>query len=261
MTATSHSKKRVRLIWALSAALVILILAIVSIQWHSTAHAPAQRHSDDVTRITIERPNAETIELQLRESWHITAPIEMAANEQRVLPLLMLYTNPDPGYDINTVDLNASGLTTPQATLHFNDHTVSIGDVSLEGGQRYAQHNNRVTFVPDWVLPLVQGGISAIADLTVWGSELEALTVNDKPLNSDDITKAQSLSAQQLVLWPREDAPIELATHSVQSQSNGKFADWTVTVTARYIAIQAQNSRYAYIVSVEELPWLPSTQP
>jgi len=254
----SHTAKRQQLTWVLAAVLLLLLLGIAyELKQSSTTTAPIRR-VEDITKITIERQGAATIELELHDSWRITAPIQMQANDQRIVPLLTVYTNPDPGYALSDVDLAATGLDKPKATLSFNGYVIDIGNVAIDGGRSHARHGERVSFVPDWVLSLVNGGISAFADLTVWGESLQSIKLDDgTELDSVALVEARSLSAQQLVLWPRDDAPATLSVHQVQATTTIEEQNWTITVTERYTALQAEHSAYAYIATSNDISWLP----
>jgi len=253
-----HAAKRNRWTGFLALLFAGLIAAIGFLHWRDQPLDAPQRLAENVHTITIERRDAETIVLQREKSWHITSPIQIAVNEQRIIPLMTVYTNPDPGYNIASVDLEATGLNDPEVGIRFNDYEVKIGAVAIEGGRRHALHGDRVRFVPDWVLPLLQGGVSAMADLTVWGNRLSALTfANGESLGTTELQAAQELSAQQFVPWPRTDMPPTTATYEVTATHDGSSNNWTLTVNDRYIAVHNSASDYAYIVSPDDVPWLP----
>lgn len=254
----SHAAKRNRATWALAAVFVGLVVSIGFIQWHSSTERTFPiRSADTVSTITITRSGNDPIVLQREENWRITSPVNLTANEQRILPLLTVYTNPDPGYAIASVDLDATGLNTPEVTVSFDDYEVKIGDLAINGGRRHALHGDRVRFVPEWVLPFLKGGISALADLTVWGNGLNTLEFEPSlALNDASFTQAKQLTAQQLVKWPRSDNPVVLTTFAAKATTNQVESDWTVFVTDSYVAIQAIDSNFAYIVGLDEVPWL-----
>jgi len=168
-----------------------------------------------------------------------------------------VYTNPDPGYAITSVDLDATGLNSSEVTLSFDDYEVKIGDLAINGPKRHALHGDRVRFVPDWVLPLLQGGISALADLTIWGNGLSALEFEPNlSFNDALLAQAKQLTAQQLVKWPRPENPEILDTFAVKATINQAQSDWVIYVTEGYVAFQPVKLNYAYIVARDEVPWL-----
>jgi len=255
----SHTAKRKQLIWLLAAVLLVLLAGIAYELYLTKSNTPASRRAEDISTITIQRANAKTIVLQqIDDNWRVTEPVEMAANRQRIVPLLTVYTNPDPGYAISDVDLIETGLNVPEVTLLFNDYAVEIGKLAIEGDRRHARHGERISFVPDWVLPLATGGISAFADLTVWGETLsEIMFTDNSTLAESSLAAARTLTAQQFVLWPRDDAPATLAVHRVEVTTADGSKNWTITITERYSALQAEDSAYAYIVSSNDITWLP----
>lgn len=256
----SHAAKRNRTTWALVAVLVVLLLGIGLVQWQSKPKNTLPiRSADSVSVITITRNDQEPIVLQLKEQWTITSPVNLPANEQRVIPLLTVYTNPDPGYAVQSVDLAATGLNDPEVTVSFDDYEVKIGQVAIDGTRRHALHGERVRFVPDWVLPFLKGGISAIADLTIWGDGLSALKFNTSSnlaLNEALLAQAKQLRAQQYVRWPRPEKPVVLDSAKLTATINQTESIWSLHKTDRYVAIQAPDSEYAYIIAVDEVPWL-----
>ena len=254
----SHAAKRNRATWLLATVFVGLVASIGFIQWQANSkNTLPVRSAETVSTITITRSDQEPIVLQRHDQWRITSPVELPANEQRVIPLLTVYTNPDPGYALSSVDLEATGLNNPDVSLLFDDYEVKIGQLALDESKRHALHGNRVRFVPDWVMPFLKGGISAIADLTVWGNELSALKISSNELSSDEVlTQAKQLSAQQFVKWPRPENPVVLKTLAAQATINQTESDWVLFVTESYVAIQPANLDYAYIIATDEVPWL-----
>ncbi len=258
-----HSVKRNRLTVALGAVFLSLLAAIAYLQWQSNSHsnnAAPRRAAEDVQTITVSRPNEEPIVLQRNkqspEQWQLTSPVQIPANAQRIVPLLTVFTNPDPGYAISSVDLQATGLNSPEATVLFDDYVVKIGQVAVDGSKRHALHGERVRFVPDWVLPFLQGGVSALADLTLWGETLNNLNVDANPLDASQLALAKVATAQQYVAWPRPENPTVLSTRTLSVEMANAKSEWTLFETDRYAAIQPPSSTYAYIVSLDEVPWL-----
>lgn len=263
----SHSAKRTRLTWALLVFFLGLLSIILFLQWQTRVENLAlTRSAESVTRISIARKDSPTIELQKQDNqWWITSPLRIPANDQRIIPLLTVYTNPDLGYSIDSVDLVATGLDDPDVSLSFNDYHVAIGKQALDESKRHALHGNRVRFVPDWVLPLLQGGISAVADLTVFGDELSAITVgskesthtgNGESLDQASITAAKALTAQQFVQWPRPEQPTILNEYNAEVTVAGENTRWAMFTTDRYVAMQPANSNYAYVLPISDAPWL-----
>ncbi len=254
----THSQKRTSLTWALVVLFSGLLAIILFLQQQTKAeNLVLIRTAESVSRITIERKDQQTIVLEKQDRWWVTSPVNLPANDQRIIPLLTVYTNPDPGYPINNVDLTATGLENPDITVTFNDYKVSIGDISVDESKRHALHGERIRFVPDWVYPFLQGGLSAVADLTVFGDNLNTIELpSGLTLDADAIASAKTLTAQQLVAWPRSEQPNILSELSVSVTLNNELTQWMMITTDRYVAMQPENSTHAYILPTEDAPWL-----
>lgn len=263
----SHAAKRTLLTWALSFLFLGLLSIILFLQWQTRIeNLVLTRSAESVTQISIARKDSPTIELQkIDNQWWITSPLRIPANDQRIIPLLTVYTNPDLGYPIDSVDLVATGLEDPDVSLTFNNYRVAIGEQAIDETKRHALHGDRVRFVPDWVLPLLQGGISAVADLTVFGDELSAITVgskestqagNGESLDEASLSAARALTAQQFVEWPRPDQPIILNEYDAEVTVAGQDTQWAMFKTDNYVAMQPANSHYAYVLPISDAPWL-----
>ncbi len=260
--APGHAAKRKRLTWSLAAVLACLVAAIVFLERRdNSAVAEPTRVADDVQVITITQAGKEPIQLErgedLQYPWSITAPVQLPANEQRILPLLTMYTNPDPGYALSSVDLIATGLDTPEVTVVFNDYEVKIGQLTVDGSRRHALYATRVRFVPDWVLPFLQGGVSALADLRLWGDGLTRISGGSgERFDAEALAAATTLVAQQYVSWPRADNPPILSERALTVETGDTRTKWVAYATDQYAAIQAAGTGYAYIVPLDEVPWL-----
>jgi len=269
----SHSEKRTRLTWALLLFFLALLSFIVFLQWKTkNENLVLSRAVSDVTRISIDRKDHPTIVLEKMDDekidgendgrgkdgqWWITSPLHIPANNQRIIPLLTVYTNPDLGYPTDSVDLIATGLQDPEVIVSFNDYSVAIGNKAIDETKRHALHGDRVRFVPDWVLPLLQGGVSAVADLTVFGDELKDITLTSGlSLNEESLNKARELTAQQFVRWPRPEEPTILSEHEATITRAGESSQWTLFKTDRYVAMLPSNTHYAYVLPLSDAPWL-----
>lgn len=255
----SHAQKRNRLTWALLVLFSGLLALIVFLQWKTKAeNLVLIRTADSVMRITIEQDDTPTIVLEKKDRWWVTSPVRMPANDQRIIPLLTVYTNPDPGYPLDAVDLEATGLKNPEFSLTFNKYQVHIGDTAVDESKRHAQHGERMRFVPEWVFPFLQGGVSAVADLTVFGNDLNTIELSPGiSLDKASLDSARNLNAQQLVPWPRLEPPVIVSQHSAQVTVGNDRTQWVLFKTDRYIAMQPEQSEYAYILPVDDAPWLP----
>ena len=90
---SGHTAKRNRLTWLLAAALLCLVAGIVYLETQdNNALELATRAAEDVQVITITQKGGESIRVERTGNaqipWKITAPVQLPANEQRIIPLL-----------------------------------------------------------------------------------------------------------------------------------------------------------------------------
>ncbi len=160
----SLSQKRQRLVLGLYLLLTLLVGAIAYLllfnkRDSSGSIVPIQ----DITQVRIERNGSDAIVLQRNDvrGWDFVEPITGTANAQRVEPLLSISTAFKTGYSTSEIDLAAAGLTEPAFTVYFDIHKILIGGPDYSEERRYAQHNDVVSFVPEWVNSLLNGGVAA----------------------------------------------------------------------------------------------------
>ena len=131
------------------------------------------------------------------------------------------------------------------------------GAADVSGERRYAMLGERVLLVPEWVLSLVNGGVSAFADLSVFGESIASLHIG---IDGDeaapiDATDWQTITASQIVDWPIADMPLTTR----QARLDIRFVDNTsrtleYTGTERYGVFHYAGAAYAYIVNNADLP-------
>ncbi len=159
----SKRKQQQILLLVLLAACIGLSLVIIAIQSKEKQLAVTGLNKDGITHIKISRQNNESVVLALKEGvWQITHPQIQAANFNRVEPLLTV-ASIAPSYNSDEVDREAAGLKSPMASIEFNQKRFEIGELDVSGKRRYAESDGHVYFFPDWIVPLIDGGVSAFA--------------------------------------------------------------------------------------------------
>jgi len=119
--------------------------------------------SASIDSINITQSSGQAFALKrLNDQWQITEPEQQAANENRIEPLLSIATIA-PSYPSSEVDLRAAGLDTPVASITFNQKRFDIGELDVSGKRRYALSDGQVYFFPEWIAPLIEGGVQALA--------------------------------------------------------------------------------------------------
>jgi len=253
----THAQRRLRMIIALSLLLVLLLATIGFIQLREQP-APTITSTNEVARIQIERPQRATIVLQRTgDKWWITEPYRLLANAQRIEPLLGALSSADTGYTRDEVDIAATGLDQPQALVSIDTRLYTLGDKDVSGERRYAQLDERVILVPEWVLSLVNGGVTAFADLRIFIEPIHSLQLVSSDAQPRTLEHAnwQELTARQIVDWPIDDMPT--ITHQARltvHTANDDARDVELLFTERYAALHVLDASYAYIVELTDLP-------
>lgn len=258
---TTRRARERRLAIGLSATLLALVGAMAALDRADRRAGSADTASapfvpDAVRRIAIERPGHLAIALERTFAatapdtaargadgnggdggdWRIVAPCAIDANDARVAPLLDALASRAIGYSAAEVDLAAAGLVDPLAVVRIDGVPIRLGGTDLGGERRYAQRAERVALVPEWVLSLVEGGLSALAEPVAFPLAPTRLRRLDGEAGSDEdvpsIASASApeserapvlgaaiaeldprpwsgLAASQVVTWPVANAPPE----------------------------------------------------
>lgn len=217
----------------------------------------------DAQSIRIKREGFEDIELsKMNEQWQMTAPCSLVANEQRLSPLIAALAPGAHQYNASEVDLDTAGLEQPLAVVFINGTEHRLGKTDLDGNRRYLQRGGAVELVPEWVLSLVNGGITAIAQLEVFPTPVKQLTINNKNnesstvvTDSDILNQWQAVAAQQIVSWPLPDIEMENSFQlQAQESTSGEVRTLGVFENESLIALVPGGSQCAYILAPGTLP-------
>lgn len=237
-----HAAKRRRLTTLAVGSAVVLVTAALLVAREDAqqqrAQAPTARNPEI---IRIQRPEHADLVLERdNNTWQITAPCALLVNQQRLSPLLEALNTPAASYSAAEVDTEAAGLDAPLATLVLDDESIIIGGVDVSGARRYVQSADRVELVPEWILSLVGGGLSAFASNDVFAGKVTQVLIAERALDVDAVGAWNGLSSGQTIEWPLKDvlppdsfeidASITLAngtTHKVQVTGN---AEWQALV-------------------------------
>lgn len=259
------SRKQTIKRWILiaSSTLLALIVAIAAMLWSESQRRDVIRNTqsdlqDSLRNLDIRRSGKTDIRMRLTDDhWLIHEPCTVVANEQRLQPLLSIMSPAVFSYNANDVDLDAAGLVDPLATLIADNTRIDIGNTDLSGERRYAKRSDRVGFIPEWILPLLDGGLSALSVLDVFSENITSVSVEklDAKQNwlSDDPADWQQLTAQQIVSWPSTDnSPLE-HPYSVTIRTGTVEQQLQVFTTAAYAALVFDNGRCAYLLPNDAL--------
>lgn len=178
---------------ALFALQLLLLAGIAAIKWQDKQKT-GERQQDTSTAadLLIERPDFAAIKIHRNENrWQITEPCDIRANDQRIEPLLGALAGSAHQYAINEVDLDAAGLVKPLASVTIDHARIELGETDTSGQRRYIRRGNAVEFAPEWILSLVNGGLTALADLTIFEETITAI----RHMEADSNTGSQTQDA------------------------------------------------------------------
>lgn len=199
--------------------------------------------------LVVQRDGFADIALQrdgLDAPWRIVEPCALAVDARRLQPLLDALNAVHARYPLDEIEQAGAGLLEPSATLVLDGRPLHIGDADVGGERRYLRDGDVVELVPEWILSLVNGGLSALADSRVLGGRNVALDGDD--------TEAQerwnTLVAAQIVAWPMDDpGPVIDTERRSIALADGDTLDVTLTRTERFVAIVADGAACARLVA------------
>lgn len=262
---SSHTRSLQRWTQLLAGIFCVLALSMSYLIWRDWQKRDAVAPAAEATSIRIQRDGFDDIQLSKRnETWYLDAPCSLPANLQRLEPLLGALTPGAHQYTASEVDLEAAGLIAPLAIVYINGVEHRIGNTDLNGDRRYVQRGNSVTFVPEWVLSLVNGGVTALANLEVFSEPLSNMSVvmtdgTSTTLSSaENIDAWQALTAQQIVTWPLpaedENSQIDAAYTLKPTDLSDRTQVLTVYESESFTALHRAEDACAYILPADALP-------
>lgn len=281
--------------WVLiaSGTLVLMLVGIATLLWSEARQRDALGNKQEnlhntLNSLVIQRTGKADIKIRLEEGrWQIHEPCTINVNENRLQPLLSIVSPAAFSYAAVEVDLEAAGLLNPVATIIANNQRIDIGNTDLSGERRYVQRGERVEFAQEWILPLLDGGLSALSALELFDDAITSVTVgelspaqegisddnanelpqvqegiNDKKVNeltqghnsiSDDAQLWQQLTAQQIVPWPLADSAPQSPQYAVTVHSETDERRLEAFTTPAFTAIVFEGARCAYLLPNEAL--------
>ncbi|MBX2837863.1 MAG: hypothetical protein KTR35_13470 [Gammaproteobacteria bacterium] len=159
---SAAKQRRNRTLTLLSLVLLVLALIIANQLWKPFAKKAGQVPIDP-NKIVISLKDRETLTFDRYNGvWQLSGADDHAVNPERLEPIIKLANIPlDSTYSLEEVDLQAAGLIDPIATVAIGDTQIHIGNKDHSAQRRYAQQQNTVYFVPEWIVSLIQGGKNA----------------------------------------------------------------------------------------------------
>lgn len=261
---TTHTHKLQRWAWILGISLSFLAAWMAYLIWtdqQATSQLATTLVNAQSIRITREGFDDITL-LKLNDHWEIQTPCKLAANEQRLTPLIAVLSPGAHQYNADEVDLDTAGLKQPLARVYIDGIEHRLGNTDLDGNRRYLQRGDAVELIPEWVLSLINGGVTAIAQLEIFLLPIEQLTIassgdKSKSVVSDVnlLNQWQAITAQQIVTWPVPDIELTNTYKLLVEESSGDgIRTINVYENDSLAALVPDNSQCAYLVSPGTLP-------
>jgi len=258
---SSYTQQLQRRVFALGFILLVLVSTVSYVVWQDAQKNLALTPTDiKATRIAIHRTGSDTIKMvKTLDTWSVQSPCSVLANQQRVETLLSALAAGSFQYNAAEVDRAAAGLITPLASVFINDIEHRIGNTDLSEQKRYVQRGDVIELIPEWVLSLISGGVTAMAELSV----LPPNTVNIELIKKEEsqtlqseqtIELWQSLSAQQLVSYPPPNLPAQSATTLIATNDVGESFKYSIYHTDKYTVMHYAQAQCAYILPLDTLP-------
>ena len=211
--------------------------------------------ADEISLVGVHRPGHQTITLKKEPAgtWTITAPFTRAAQTSRVEALLAIAElDTEASYAVTELDIGELGLGAPQATLNLSTAEgtihVQLGGKGPNNQRRYLQVDQNVWLVDDVFLPLINGGVNAFVDLSLFAQNQQLAAIHSDLLNSSDI--------ELLTVWQAATAAgvtIASTAESKQAIDITFTSGETQTLRARrdgnQISLQAIDADYAFLLT------------
>ncbi|MFK7890833.1 MAG: hypothetical protein AB8B63_08460 [Granulosicoccus sp.] len=257
----SHAARLRILAVALSLGLLSLLITMAALLWNDKRSNPDSVRVEDaettISTIKIAREGFSDIILHRRgDQWEMAAPCVLPINEQRLTPLLTALQPAAHNYQATEVDLDAAGLTPAQTTVFLGDTRIDLGNADLQGTRRYSLRDKRVVqFVPDWVFSLVNGGISAFAELAPFGPELSELALaGHPPASASERLSWQALNAQQIIEMSALNLKQDEPEQQIVATVDGKAQTVNIYTHENFVALHPADTACAYILPPGTLP-------
>jgi hypothetical protein len=104
-----------------------------------------------ISRVRLERADGDAISIhRTDDGWSLGSPLEIAANDFRVMALVGVVAAPVHGrFRLGDAELVRFGLSPPRARLLLDDREILFGDTESLHGRRYLKHGGQVYLVDD----------------------------------------------------------------------------------------------------------------
>lgn len=212
---------------------------------------PAQTSAPpNIEQLNFENAHGVAVKIQLSGGqWRIEQPVKILARHSRVERLLELASlDFEQGYDSDSVNLHAAGLGEHARVIRLGQQIYRFGSLEPLSANRYIQRHEKVIVVEDRYLPLMDGGINALAELKLPTQALESILLDNKPI------------AEELLASWRNTQAIGIRNASISDSSSVRNLELKSETTTHWKSwpekglwvLQAKNSGVQYLISAAQ---------
>lgn len=163
----------------LNLALVIFLAALISLALiinnkEKPASVFSQLNKKDISTVLIEHNNIITQIDNSANTWRITKPVTVEADDFRIQAILNLLNEPvNTYYDIEPSDYKKFSLDPALANLKLGQQEFLFGSTSAVNNMRYVLTNNKLFLVEDTFYPLITAGYKNLMRRYLFDSHTE----------------------------------------------------------------------------------------
>lgn len=248
----------------LNLALLVFVIVLASVIYLSEEENLALKQLtdidiNDINSINIRHHSNNTTIVRDRENrWHITRPLNIAANNFRINTILKLINAPvHHQYSLAEIDIRESGLENPQTSIEFNGQMIEFGIINPVTNLRYVKLNNHVNMIEDVYYPLITSHFGTLVSLNLLpeNSDIEKIILPQQTIYKDDKGIWRSN------IESNADSIIELVQHWQNDQAFGVHSYMTRKELGEiFVYLSDQDKPLKFRISDTD-PWLIMARP
>lgn len=239
---------------------VVLIIVIYSSHEKSTElNKLTTTNIDTITNIVISR-NKHDVNLNRNNdnTWTITQPVQIAANNFRIGSLLKIINAPvHSQYTVEEIDPSSTGLSNSTTFLKLNQTNIKFGIVNPVTNLRYIQIDNNIYTIEDVYYPLINSHFSTLVSFSLLPPEtdIEKIILPDHTIQKDEDNHWSSIPessakaiSDTLTIWKESQA---FGVHEyIQRKNLGEIS----------VYLKDSNKALQFVITDKE-PWLIIARP
>ncbi len=188
---------------------LLLVVIVLGLYWFNTQpessnvdsySALTNIASDTINRITITRPNNNTILLKKQDSgWQLIQPLTAKANDTRIQLILSLLSTasfaqltPKNETELSRFEINDSAL-----SVRLNDQLFQFGATETLSKHRYIFYNGTIHLIDDQVTPLLNANAASFIENRLLALNKTIETVSLPTLDADNHLSKNNITVTQ----------------------------------------------------------------